>query len=506
MRLNNSLKNSFTSLISSLLSMLLGFISQVFFIKILGAEYLGLNGLFTNILTILSFFELGIGNAIVFHLYKPIAKQDYKKINILMNFYKKAYTIISVIVFFTGLTFIPFLDKIVGTITIDININIIYILFLINTVSSYLLIYKRNLIYANQKNYISNIIHIIYLIVMNLLQILLLYLTKNYYIYLIIKIICQILENIINGIIASKIYPFLKEKTSEKLDEETKKDVYKKVKALIFHKIGTVFVNGTDNIIISNKLGITIVGIYSNYSLIMSSLNNLLGHVISATTASVGNLLVSDNNNKFNVFKKIRFINFILSSFSAICFFIIIEPFIKMCFGENFILSKITLIVLVINNFQCTMRSTYNTFKDSAGIWYEDKFIPIIESIINIIFSLILVKNYGLMGVFLGTFISSLVLWGYSYPKYVYKKLFNRKYSSYLKETLYYFILFLLLLQISNIITKYITIENIIVNLLISIVLAILITSIYIYIMFRTNEDYNYYKKLIKEKFIKRKK
>ena len=204
MRTENSIKNSITSVISSIVSMVIGFIAQAIFIRILGAEYLGLNGLFTNIFTMLGIFELGIGSAIVYNLYKPIAENKTEEIKSLMLFYKKAYNIIAILVFGSGLLVIPFLKTIVGEITSDINIYIIYIMFLLNTASSYLMTYKRSLIYANQQDYIINIVHIGYLIIMNLAQLMLLYTTKNYYLYLSIKIICQLLENIILTLYAVK--------------------------------------------------------------------------------------------------------------------------------------------------------------------------------------------------------------------------------------------------------------------------------------------------------------
>lgn len=295
MRTSNSIKNSFTSFILSIITMLLGFVAQAIFIRILGAEYSGLNGLFTNVLTMLSFFELGIGNAIVFHLYKPIAINDEEEIKTLMKFYEKAYNIISVLVLACGLAIIPFLNIIVGEISIDINIYVIYIMFLLNTSISYTLSYRRNLIIANQKNYIINIIHIIYIIILNLSQLLVLYLTKNYYLYLGIKIICQILENFVCYIIAGKLYPFITSKNVKPLDKNLKDDIFKKVKALLFHKVGYSVVSGTDNIIISSFLGVVTVGFYTNYNMVITAVNNLFSQIIGSTSASVGNLLATQS-------------------------------------------------------------------------------------------------------------------------------------------------------------------------------------------------------------------
>lgn len=503
MRSIYSVKNSITSLISNLVATVLGFIAQACFIRVLGAEYLGLNGLFTNVLTVLSFFELGIGNAIVFHLYKPISNNNVEKMKSLMNFYKKAYNIIALVVLVCGLMIIPFLNIIVGKITIDINIVLIYIMFLISTVSSYLLMYKRNLIYANQKSYIINIVHIAYLVILNFFQLLFLYLTKNYYIYLGIKIVCQILENIVNSVIANKLYPFIKEKNIAQLDKDTRTDIFNKVKALIFHKVGTVVVTGTDNILISSFFGVKLVGLYSNYSIIINAVNTLFGQIITSTTASVGDLLTTkDTNKKYNVFSKVRFINFILASIGSIGIFVSSESFISLWVGKEYILNNFIVIVLILNCFQNIMKCTYNTFKDSGGIWIEDRHIPIIESIVNLICSLVFLHVFGLAGVFIGTLISSLILWLYSYPKYVYNKLFKRSYIQYLKETLSYLIIFVFSAFITYVIAKRIYINNIYLEFIKCLILSLIIPSIIYIIIFRKTNDFKYFIQLIKTIFI----
>lgn len=500
MRSEYSVKNSITSVISNLVAIVVGFISQALFIRILGAEYLGLNGLFTNILTVLSFFELGIGNAIVFHLYRPISENNINKIKSLMKFYKKAYNIIATIVFFCGVVIMPFLPIIVGTISIDINIYIVYFMFVASTVSSYLLMYKRNLIYANQKNFIINIIHILYLILMNSFQIIVLYITKNYYLYLGIKIIFQILENIINSIIANRLYPYIKDKNVKKLDLATKNDIFSKVKALAFHKIGTVVVTGTDNILISSFFGVKMVGIYSNYALVINAIITLFGQIITSTTASVGNLLTANNKEaNFTVFKKVRFLNFILASLGSIGILVAIKPFISLWVGKKYILNNCILLILVINCFQNIMKCTFNTFKDSGGIWVEDKYIPIIESIANLILSIIFLKLLGLAGVFLGTIVSSLILWLYSYPKYVYKKLFKRKYMDYLKEFFGYLTLFVITAVITYACSSVVNIPNsYLLDFILKGMIAVVVPCTIFVIVFRKTENFKYYFNLIK--------
>lgn len=501
MREEKSIKNSITSVLSNFFVMLFNFITQSFFIKTLGSEYLGLNGLYTNILTMLSFFELGIGSAIVFHLYSPIAHNDKEKIKSLMFFYKKMYTYISLLIFFVGLCIMPFLKGIVGDISITVNIYIIYLMYLINTSSSYLLSYKKNIIQADQKGYILNIVHIFYVIILNCFQIFLLLKTHNYYLFLILKFFFQLLENIIDYCIAVKLYPYLRDKSVKSIDKITLNDIKKKVKALFFHQIGSSVINGTDNIIISSFLGVTIVGLYSNYYMIINAVNILCKQFITATTSSVGNLLSSSKSfeKKFEVFDNMRFINFILSCVSANCILLLIQPFIVAWIGEKYLLGNIVVIVLVINYFQKTQRSVYQTFKDSAGIWYEDRYIPLIEAFINIIVSIVCVNLFGLSGVFVGTIVSGLLLWLYSYPKYVYTVLFKKKYSEYYLETIKYILLFVFIAICSVVVSALIYVKNMYLRIIINLFIAIFIPMIIILIIYHSDTKFIY----LKELFIK---
>ena len=301
-RKKNSLKNIIGSMTSNIITIIIGLVAQALFIKILGSEYLGLNGLFSNIITMLGIVELGVGNAIIYNLYKPIAENNIEKIKSLMKFYKKSYIIIALVVAIIGIAIIPILPFFIEDVSIDINIIMVYLLFLADVVCSYLLSYKRSILYANQKNYIINIIHIIYTILLNTFQILILYLTKNYYYYLVTKVFMRIFENLVISKIADKEYAFIND-SADNLDKETEKDIFTKVRALFFHKIGSFAVLGADNIIISKYLGLVTVGLYSNYYLIINAIQTVFGQIITSFTASIGNMLVTESKIKCYDFK-----------------------------------------------------------------------------------------------------------------------------------------------------------------------------------------------------------
>lgn len=488
-----------TGAFSNFVNILISFFSQKIFILILGVEYLGLNGLFSNILSLLSIAELGIGEAIIFNMYKPIANNDKDTIKSLMKFYSKAYWIITAIILVAGLLLTPFIGYFVGETTVNINLTAVYLFFLMQTVASYVLTYKRSMLYAHQKNYIINIIHIIYIVVLNVLQLLVLYLTKNYFLYLTIKIILVLLENFIINIYVNSKYPYINSKDVKGLDKDTSKDIFRRIKAMFFHKIGGFIVNGTDNILISKFFGVATVGLYSNYYMITNAVSLLFSQFISSATASIGNLLTEKNNDKnFAVFKRIRFLNFYLAAFTGTCILVIMQPFVKLWLGSKYLLSIFVLIVIVFNYYQKLMRKTYDSFMTAAGICVENRFIPLVESILNIIFSIVFLKIFGLPGVFLGTIVSGLALWGYSYPKYMYKGLLKRKYSDYAKETLGYISLFVLTAGITYFMSSKIIIDNTIILVFVNILICLFIPNIILLLVFSKSDNLKYYFKLFK--------
>lgn len=498
MRLKNSMYNSITAIIASVINMVIGIVLNKIFIVSLGPEYLGLNGLFTNVITMLSIVELEIGTAIIFSLYKPIANKKIEEIKSLMRFYKKSYSFIGGVVAILGILLIPFLRFLVKDYSLDVNMYIVYLLFLLETVVSYFYTYKRSLIYANQKNYIVNIIHIGYLVLMNSFLALFLLKTKNYYIYLLIKISMRILENIAISIVADKMYPYLKEKNVSKLEKTVFNDIVKKIKALFFHKIAGFLVNGTDNILISSFFGLKDVGLFTNYSLILNSCSMLVGQIFTSLTASVGNLLVVENNKTtYKTFKRIQFINFILAIIVSMGILIVSKPFITVWLGNKYIMSDIIVVILVIKYYYTQTRASCSVFKEAAGICYEDRFIPMIEAVVNMVASIVLLKFFGIAGIFLGTIISTMILHLYSYPKYVFKKIFDRPYKEYYFKFIEQTIIFLLIGGITYIVGEIVIIENIWLNFVMHALLALIIPTLFIISIYYKTEEFNYFKELL---------
>lgn len=502
MRTEKSIKNAISAIVSNGIAIIVSFIAQAFFVRLLGKEYNGLNGLFSNIISMLSVVELGLGSALVYHLYEPLAKNDKKKIKSIMRFYRNSYRIVALIIIILSVAMLPFLNLFVNT-NLDINIYLVFLLFAVESSSSYLLSYKRSILYADQKSYILNIIKIGYTILLNTLQVTFLLFTKNYYLYLIIKIAARIIENLVITTIANKKYSYLRTGNTVPLDNKTKKSITKKVKGLLFHKIGSYIVLGTDNIIISSFINLGTVGIYANYTLITNGINAIFSQVFYSITAGIGNLLTEKRPEKsYKSYKEILLINFWITCFSCIAFYLISKPFVEMWVGPEYVLTKDITLVIMINLYLNMYGYTIGAFKTASGIFHEDRFVPILQSVTNIIVSIALVIPFGLMGVIIGTIASTLILYLYSYPHFVYTKLFNRKKISYYLEFFKYIVIFAIIFTVSvlayNAITIHVDQESVIFRLIIAACVSLLLPNIMLLVMFKNTPQFEIFKTITK--------
>ena len=442
-------KNSLSAFLGNIANILIKFVLQKIFIDSLGVEYLGLNSVLTNIISALSIVELGISNAIIFNLYEPIRNNKVEVIKSLFKFYKKAYYIIALITAGIGVVLLPFLHLIVREPVSGVNMYVAYLLILASTVASYLMSYRQSILYATEQGHITTNVQTITNVITALLQILLLLATDNYYLYLSVSILSQFVKNYCLYKIAEKKHPILRDKDVQKLDKMIEKDIFKKMRALFIHKVSTYIIFSTDNIIISAFINVSTVGLYSNYHMIFSAIETIFSQTLKALTPTVGNLLVDKNISKnYKTFQKIRNINLVVAALSSAGIFLLADLFVKLWYGGEYVLDSFTLVTLVAVHFQRMMRESFSVFKEAAGIYHEDRYVPVVESLLNIVVSVVLVQWIGLPGVFIGTFVSSLALWCYSYPKFVYKKLFGRTYRQYAVEVLLCCLVFVAIMTI----------------------------------------------------------
>lgn len=470
--------NSVTNLIYYFITILLGIITRRTVIQILGIQYQGIDGLFNNVLSMLNIAELGIGTAIIYHLYEPLRVKNIDTIKALMQFYKKSYRTIALIVLGLGLLAVPFLKYIVTNNTTDYPLALIYIWFLADTVVSYLFTYKRSILIADQKNYVVTLCNILYQFLVKIGQVSILIITKNFICYLVIMVFARLIENILINSIANYKYPYLKEKQVQHLPSPILKDIKEKVSGAFCHKIGTFVVLGTDNILISRFLGLAVVGIYSNYFLVINAIQNICSQVLTAATASVGHMLTEKNCEKnFRIFNELQILNGGMVNCASAGIYCVATPFIAAVFGEKFTVSEFCIFVLALNFYVRGMRTVYSIFKDTAGILYEDRFIPIIESLVNIVVSIIFIHFFGLAGVFIGTITSSILLYVYTYPKFVYKKVLHHSIPEYYKNLLWLISIAMISMILSKTLCQMITYENLILQIFSNCIIVLIVSN-----------------------------
>lgn len=497
-RTANIAKNASFGLLSQMVSIVLSFISRTVFIYVLGVQYLGINGLFTNILMLLSFAELGIGNAIIYSMYKPLATNDEEKIKSLMALYAKAYKVIGVFVFIVGLLIIPFMDYIIKDAPIiKESITLIYILFLSNTSISYLFVYKKSIIIADQKNYVVLLYEQMFKIGQVVAQILFLWLTEEYLIFLIIQIITTSLNNIYVSKKANKMYPFLKNGDVQNLGKEEQSSIFANVKALFLYKLGSVVLNGTDNIIISTIIGITAVGLNSNYILIVSALTAIVGQIMNGFTASIGNLnAVGTNENKEKAFNKIFFVSAWISGFFALGLYLFINKLIILWIGEAFIFSDLVVFAIVLHFYVNSVHFAAYTYRVTMGLFVQGRLAPLLAAIVNVVLSFWLGNIFGIAGIFFATSIARLVTTGIVDPVLVYRNGFKQSSLRYFISYFSFAGLFTILYFLMNFVVIHISIAGLSGFIIEVVIVSLLFNSIMIIIFWR-NKNFSEIRKTI---------
>lgn len=505
MRLKNSIKNMKYNIIAQIANLIIQFISRTFFIKILENEYLGINGLFSNILSLLSLADMGIGTILTYSMYEPLAKKNENRLKELINEYKKIYSIIALIVFIAGLCMVPFLHFFIKDMTNISNISFIYALYLTNTVVSYLCMYKISIINADQKNYIVSVIQQIFNIIANIIMIIILLFTHNFIAYLVTQIFFSITSNIYIAKTAEKMYPFIKEIKGYKLNKEKKREIKRNMLATLFHKIGGVIVYGTDNLIMSAMVGLKEVGIYSNYVLIISAITKFTSQYFTSISASVGNMNVeTSKKHSYSIFKKIFYGNFWIYTFCSICLYFLLNPFIEIWIGKEYIFDSSLVLTIVLVFYIEGMRLTVLNFRDAMGLFTQDQLKAIIEAILNLAISIILTLKFGIIGIFLGTIFSMILTCIWVEPYVLFKYGFRLKVRLYFKIFLKYILIGIISFFATYLANKLIIGNSIMIFILRFIVIVMISNIVIILATFRT-EEFKYFWNIVK-RVIKREK
>ena len=426
-RTANSAKNLTASLLSQGLYILLKFLNRTVFISTLGKSYLGISGLFSDILTMLSLTELGLDTAINFKLYKPLAENDTQRVRVLMKFYRYAYTVVGISMLVLGSVLIPLLPSLIKDYAtlepLGINPVLIFLLYLLQSATSYLFFASRSaIIKADQKEYIVTLTNLISQIALNIVQIAVLLTLKNFTLYVLLTIVFGIGQNLVNALIAKRKYPEEFAHTSENISKSELKDTFKDLGAVFASKINTVALKATDNIVLSAFVGLATVGLYSNYLLFYTTIKTLLQRVYNATKASMGNLFAQEKTEKkYKFFKLMNYISILLYGTCAVGIAVVADEFIECWIGKEYIIAQPLSIFIGIEIIFMGIKQNLTQIRNVAGLFRQMWFRPLLGVIINVGLSIGLVQFMGIYGVILGT-ISADVLTNFLLdPKVIYK-------------------------------------------------------------------------------------
>lgn len=504
-RLKNSALNFASGFLGRVLTILLNFVVRTIFIYCLNEAYLSVNGLYSNILTVLSLAELGFGSAMVYRMYTPVATKDYEKTAALLHFYKKIYAIIGVVIFVLGLCVIPFMDYIIKDKPDVPGLTLYYIIFLINTTISYWFAsYKASVLSADQKDYIKTNVQNATTILQSALQILLLLVFRKYLLYLLVQLGCNIFLNLYVAHLVDKRYPKIKEHPDAQLSLEDREQIKKDAEALVLSRFGHVALNGTDNIIVSAVVGVLWVGRLSNYTLICDSVTSVLCQITAAITGSLGNFFATEKKSAgYALFKKVEFLNFWLYGFSFIALAVLLDPFVQLWAGGRFVLGLPVSIAIAINFFVAGYMNTLWVFRSTLGLFKQGKYRPIIVALVNIVLSIVLGKVWGVFGVLFATFLSraSINLWydPIILHKYGFEVSCKPFFIRYLKRILLLAVVLVFMLLVRNAVMPA---EVTFWRFALVMVITAIVPNIVFWAAYHRSDEYAYFKSIVKDRVI----
>ena len=468
----------------------LPFLLRTIMMYTIGVQYLGLNSLFSSVLQVLNLAELGVGSAMVFSMYKPIAEDDDITICALLKLYRLYYRVIGAVILILGLLLIPILPKLIsGNIPADMNVYILYFLNLIATVLTYwLFAYRNSILQAYQRADVISKISIVTETIKYFLQFAVLLIWKNYYLFVIVLLLSQVINNIITAIISKKMFPNLNPEGN--LDREKIKNINGKIKDLFTSKLGYTIVSSADTIVISAFLGLTVLAKYQNYYYILNSIIGFMGIIYSSITAGVGNsMLTKSLDENYEDFKTFTLLISFVSGICCACFEVLYQPFMEIWMGEKMLLPDSLVILFCFYFWVYELVMMISVYKDAGGIWHEDRFRPLISGVVNLIVNLILVNFIGLYGIVLSTIISVVFI---SLPWIignVNNMVFHRQPKSYfiliLKNTLIIMFTCIIVGFANNFIVL-----NGILGLIARGIMAVVLSSFILICFFRKNDNY----------------
>jgi len=491
-RVKSATRNIAFGYIGQVATMIMSFVLRKIFIMHLSETLLGINSTYTNILSILNMAELGIGTALNFSLYGPVSRGEKEKIKSYMQMYKKAYYCIALVVAVMGTALAPFLKYLVkkpdGVLLRDLTLY--YFIFLFNTVSSYFVAYKYSLVNAEQKNYVQTNILTITKVITVFFQIIVIIVTRNFYLFLITDAVIQLLQKIFVSRYLNKMYPYLTEKDITPLSKEESDTVWKKTKALVFHKVGDVARLQTDALIISSFIEVKMAGFVDNYNMVISSVSNFVNIIFNSVISSFGNLIATESKEKqYEMFKVYRFFASWVYGYSCVGFMVLLTPLIRIMYGDYWALAPMVIYCILIDYYFKGDRIVLSNYKTAAGVFEQDKYLALIQGAVNLVISIALVQtSLGLAGIYIGTIVSGLIA-NITKPIIIYRACFDMSAKSYFVDTCKYLASLVFVLVVCNAISIRLLADlNIFTFLVMAVIITVVFNGVYFILYGRTTE------------------
>lgn len=500
-RKKNAVRNIIWGIINKGIATLLPFLTRTVLLYQLGTEYVGLNSLFISILGLLSLSELGIGTALIFSMYEPLATGNTKKVCALMQLYKRCYRVIGTIVLGIGLLILPFLKYMIADgYPASINLYVLYSVYLCNTILTYwLFAYKKSLLIACQRVDIQTNINTVILMLQNLIQFAVLLVFENYYLYVIVMPFCTILENLIVSFYTKKMYPQFHPKGAIKLNELLR--IKRKIIGLLYQRIGNVVLSSVDSIVISTFLGLNILGKYNNYYYIVNALFGFLAIAQTSLKPIVGNSIVLETPEKnYKDFKKMNFLYLWILTWATTTLLCMYQPFMKLWIGDELMLPISIMILMVIYFFIYKWGDMLFVYQEAAGIWWETRYVPILAALVNLIGIILMVKGIGLAGIPLSTIISIFFIYDIGYAKILFQNYFgSRNLKRFLRTQALSLLVAFISCSITFFIVQQIHIEGIS-QLIIASIICLIIPNMLLWIVYHKTEEYQALKFMLIDK------
>ena len=487
-------RNIATTLFFQGLNIFVSLVSRKIFLVYLTIEYLGIDSLLSNILFVFSLFEAGVESSVTYSLYKPLAEGDNAKVASLVAFLKKSYRIIGVSIFVAGLCFLPFVGvffKGVGNIE---HLNYYYLIFLLNTSVSYFFSYKRSIIIADQKNYVVNSLHYLFVLPLRLVQILILVLTQSYMLFLLAMLAFTVFENYFIFRKAGKMYPFLDKVEKAKLELGDRVQLKKNMFGVLYTNVGVKLIDVSENLLISFMFGTVWVGYYANYLIIIQALKAVTSQIYGATNSSFGNYVLSNRDTVGQAFKTLNLFTSWMAAFTTISTFILINPVISLWLGKEYCLSATVTLLICLNYFLSAFRRTTALFRDAFGLFWRDKHKNICDLLVRVVLILVFAKFMGLAGVFLAGIVSTLFV-GFAIEFFVVCK-YGIEYPvlAYIKDIARSFALTAFVGLLTYLPCSYFVFENEIAGIAFKALCCLLIPNLLFLAIFYNTEEFRFFK------------